>query len=129
MDLTTDKVSVNNNLTMLQNYTAYDVAVISNRNFRSGGFTSKLLPTINGIYDGEGMMRWLDYLDSLKVFLHDKKYKYLKSINGELIKIISEGSGSTFDYKYIDTFSVGKDYGNSNQPVDVSIYWTEIGSV
>ena len=130
IDVASDKVSINNDLTTLKNYSAYDVAVIGNRSFKSGGFSSKMISSINGIYDFEGRLRWQNDLDNLKNFLGDKKYKYLKTRgNGELIKVITEGSSSTLDIKYNDSVTVGKEFGNSNQLCDVSIFWTEIGSV
>jgi len=126
IDATSEKVTINNSLTQLQNYTKFDSYVIGDRNFRSGSIASKIIPTIEGTYDFEGIQRWNNFLESLGAFLHDKKYKYLKLKNGQLIRVITEGSGSTFDYKLNDEISVGKD---SQSLIDVTIPWNEVKEV
>jgi len=127
IDTTSDKVTINSNTTMLQNYTKFDTFVVSNRNFRSGAITSKLIPfDSNGLLDFDAKIRWSDYLESLGTFLHDKKYKYLKSKTGQLIKVITESTANTFDYKLNDVIAVGD---NAQSLVDVTIPWNEVGDV
>jgi len=128
LDISSDKVTINSNTTMLQNFTKFDTFVVSDRNFRSGAITSKLIPfDSNGLLDFDAKVRWSDYLEGLGVFLHDKKYKYLKIRgNGEIIRVITESSANTFDYKLNDTVAVGK---NGQALIDVTIPWSEVGKV
>jgi len=127
LGLTSEKVTMNSNTTYLQNYSKFDTAVIGNRNFKSGSITSRLIPFNNqNEYDMEAELSWSDYLKQLGVFLHNKKYKYLKNRAGEIIRVITESTANTFDYKFIDYSAIGN---NHQQAIDVSIYWTEIGEV
>jgi hypothetical protein len=129
LNLSSDKVVENNSLTMLKNYTSYDVSVIGNRNFKSGSFTSVMIPTYNGKYDFLGKQRWQNMLDDLQTFLHDKSYKYLKNRNGKILKIITEGDSETFSYQFMDDITAGRDNNKNNQPVTVTINYKEIGDV
>lgn len=125
LNLQSSKITTNNDMTLLKNYSQFDTAVILDRNFRSSDFSAWLIPQLeDGEYDFEGATRFNDMVDNLKLFLHNKQNKYLKTRDGDIIKIITEGSNSTVDYQYQDVL-----YVNGNQPAVVTVYWTEIGTV
>lgn len=123
LNLSSDKVQNNNSATFLQNFTKYDSAIILDRNFRSGSFTSMLIPTgIDGQYDFEGLQNWNDYLENLRSFINNKKTKYMKDRSGKILKVLTINSSSnSIDYKYEDAIGL--------QPVNVTIAWTEISDV
>jgi hypothetical protein len=118
LNLSSDKVTNDNSMVRLQNFTKFDAIVIQNRNVRTGSFSSMLIPKVNGEYDFEGISNFNDMLQGLKDFLHNQKSKYLKTRSGNILKVITEGNSSTFDYQYNDSIGV--------QPVTVTIYWTEV---
>jgi len=130
INLESDKIMSNNDVTYLKTFSKFDSVVILDRNFRSGSFTSMIIPkNINGVTDYDGMTRWASYLDDLRLFLHDKKYKYLKLRSGDVMKCISEGNGSTSDIKHAKGISIGGKYNKGNQMMDLTIYYTEIGNL
>jgi hypothetical protein len=124
LNLTQDKVTVNNDFTSLKTYNRFDQTVIGNRNFKTSGFTSLLMPkTEIGEYDFEGQTVWAEFLDKLQVFLHNKQMKYLKDTTGKILKVTTEGSNSTFDYQ------LGNVDVNGQQIMNVSVVWQEIADV
>lgn len=125
LNLQSSKIVTNNDMTLIKSYSQFDNAVILDRNFRSSDFSAWLIPQLDSSgYDFEGITNFRDLLDNLKLFLHNKQNKYLKTRDGDIIKVITEGSNSTVDYQYQDNL-----YVNGNQPAVVNIYWTEIGKV
>lgn len=125
LNLTSDKVTKNNDVTMLKNYSKYDKIVVGNRCFRSGTFTSTLIPFYENSYDFEGLMRWQNYLDELDVFLSDKGYKYLVNRSGSIMCVSTHGSGSDYDLQYTEDNAIGE----NNQLNSVVIYYNEVKNV
>ena len=127
LDITTDKVTVANDMTVLKNYSSYDTVVMGNRRFRSGTINSKLIPfDEDGLYDFDSKIRWATYLEDFGEFLHDKKYKYLKNRAGQIMKVVTEGASEAMSYKFVDEIAVGE---NGQQLIDATISYTEIGKV
>jgi len=122
-----DKIMQNNDVTFLKSYNIWDTCVIGNRNFRSGSFTTTVIPYDEyGNYDYLGEQRWADYFDDLRTFLHNKQGKYYKNYQGDLMYVVTEGNGSTSDTKHARGISVGQKFGKNNQQADMTIYYTEI---
>lgn len=124
LNLTSDKVTVNNDYTSIKTYQKYDLTVVGNRNFKTGGFTSLLIPkTEIGEYDFEAKTVWFEYLNELQKFLHNKQMKYLKDPSGQILKVVTEGSNESFSYQ------LGNVDVNGQQINNVSVVWQEVEDV
>jgi hypothetical protein len=125
LNVTSDKSTINNSAVLLQNFTQFDSIVTLNRNFRSGDFSSLLIPFYNNDYDFDGKMRWAEYLTSLQDLIMTNSYKYLKTKNGGIMKVMTTNTSSdALDFQYNESASAG-----TNQLCTVTVYWNEIGTV
>ena len=126
LNLTSDKVTKNNDVTQLKTYGRFDKNIIGNRCFRSGTFTSVIIPFDDeNYYDFEAKMNWRDYLEELDLFLSDKGYKYLKNRSGQIMKISTHGAGSDYDLQFTEDMAIGE----NNQQMNLTIYFNEVGLV
>ncbi len=124
LNVTSDKVINNNNAIYLKNFTKYDTVITLPRDFRSGSFTSSLIPfDINGNYDFEGNLNWADYLESLHILLASSDYKYIKNREGQIIMVSTTNTSQTsHEHTFDENLTI-----NGQKLINVTIYYNEIG--
>ncbi|AAK79089.1 hypothetical protein BJV85_002882 [Clostridium acetobutylicum] len=121
LNLSTEKVTNNNDVTFLKNYTKYDSVIFGNRDFLSGSINSIL-----GYYNPDNdelEYTWdSDYIDQFRKFINNQKQKYLKFKNGKVIKVVTTSTnGVSFEYKFDDSIS--------QQIPTVTVYYQEVSDV
>lgn len=125
LNLTSDKVINNNDATYQKSFGKYDSVTIMNRDFRSGSFSSILIPQYNGDYDFMGKSNWADYLESLHTLIASKDYKFIKNRMGEIMKVSTTNTSQTSHEHQFDE----NNSANSQNLITETIYYNEISDI
>lgn len=113
LNFSSDRMSTNNDVNILKNFTSYPKIQKGNSNYWSGGLTS----LIGFVHCSGDYIQTPNMMEELKALAIDGRRKFLRDYEGNL-----------FEVEIVDSINIGNEDDTSQQVKSMTIKWVEVGS-